>query len=223
MATVKLSELVLDWDLYPRHNVSSVQVAAMIDHLKAGGSLPPIIVCRKTKRIVDGFHRHRAWLKMHGDDFEAPVEWRDFKNDGELFKEAARNATGNSLNLSPFDRVRCLSRAKALRIPVADMAAILRMTTARAKSLLEERTASSAGGQSDVVVKRSIPHMAGETLTAKQEEANEKASGWSPLFHVNQLISHFENFPLNPETAEKLAERCEVLVRLIEEKVLAAK
>src|SRR5688572_13414948 len=61
METIKASELVEDFDLYPRGDVDGTHVLSLVQALEAGVELPPIIACKKTKRIVDGFHRRRAF------------------------------------------------------------------------------------------------------------------------------------------------------------------
>ena len=52
---IALAELVKDFNLYPRHKVESYHVTEMVDTFHAGTRFPPIIIDRKSKRIIDGF------------------------------------------------------------------------------------------------------------------------------------------------------------------------
>ena len=69
---MKASELLLDYDLYPRERIEPFNVNQMIEALTAGRELPPIIVDRKSLRVIDGFHRVKAYQRLHGPDAEIP-------------------------------------------------------------------------------------------------------------------------------------------------------
>ena len=50
---VPLSQLVKDYTVYPRKDVFWQNVESLVEALRAGATLPPIIVDRATHRIVD--------------------------------------------------------------------------------------------------------------------------------------------------------------------------
>lgn len=222
------SELVEDFDLYPRKDVDSQHVANMVEYLKAGGGLPPIIACRKTKRIADGFHRRRAWVRFGGEGVTVPVVFRDYKNDGELFLEAMEFNSGHGRRLATFDQVRCATMAAKLKLKPAQVASALRLTTERVEMLLNTRTATGTlnsqqkgSPREQIPIKRTISHMAGENLNKGQQEANQKLSGMSPLFYVNQLLLLLEN-GLMPEDDENLDDGLKKLHQLLEERLVVS-
>jgi hypothetical protein len=218
--TTPAAELVEDFDLYPRHDVDSLHVTYMVDSLAAGEDLPPVIADRKTKRIVDGFHRRRAFIRHGGESVEVPVIWKDYKNDGELYLDAIRLNSAHGRRLTSVDAVRVASKAEALGLSVAVVASALRMTTEKVEGLVVSRSARTPAGL-HVPLKRTIKHMAGRKLTKAQESANDKLSGMNALFYVNQLILLLEN-DLMPVEDENLTAGLQRLHGLLELHVGAA-
>ena len=104
MKKMKAAQLVLDFGLYPRNNVDEHNVKNLVDALAAGTELPPVIIDRKSKRVVDGFHRVRAHLRLFGDNAEIDVITKNYKNDAELFLDAMRYNASHGAKLDTCDR-----------------------------------------------------------------------------------------------------------------------
>lgn len=216
----KLSSLVKDYTVYPRVEIDPSHVNHMVESLQLDRALPPIVACRKTLRIVDGYHRWTALAKYLGEEASVDVELRDYKNDGELFVDSIELNGGHGRKMTTYDRVRCLSRAKELRVSVDKIAHALRIGAERAKELLTDRTAltrPSAKNESGELVplKNTIGHMAGRSMSKPQIEANDKLSGMSAKFTAHQLIILLEN-DLMPTDGE-LWESLQRLAALIQE------
>jgi hypothetical protein len=204
LSTIAVADLVEDFDFYPRKDVDSLHVSNLFQALEAGEHLPPVIADRKSKRIVDGFHRCRAWSRFHGPSSSIPVELRSYKNDGELFIDAIRLNSNHGRRLTSIDVVRAATRAKAFGVDDVQISKALRMTVEKVGALVVDRTATTYarpkpkedneanGSAADdafyVPLKRTIRHMAGERLTKEQEQVNDKLSGMAPLFYINQVI-----------------------------------
>lgn len=216
---VPASELVEDFDLYPRKDVDSQHVSNLVEALAADVELPAIIADRKSKRITDGFHRRRAWIRQAGnEDALIPVVFKDYKTDGEMFLDAMERNSAHGRRLASFDHVRCAMMAAKLKLKPATIAAALRLTTQKIEDLLSTRTATAtlqgSNRTTPVALKRTIRHMAGATMTKEQGEANLKLGGMSPAFYVNQVILLLEN-KLMPEDDENLNERLMALRKLL--------
>ena len=190
MEKVKAATLVLDFDLYPRPDVDSTTVAELTQALKAGAELPPVVVCAKTLRVVDGFHRVRAHLRALGKTASISVVKRRYKSDAELFSDAARLNAAHGRKLNSYDRARCALIGDRLGIPNDAMAACLSMTPDSLRDLVGKRTARR--GNERFVIKRTIKHMQGKRLTKQQAEANKGLSGMAQAFYANQIISLIE-------------------------------
>lgn len=214
---IKLSSLVLDFGLYPRSQVDDLHVRRLCQALEARATLPPIIADRKSRRVVDGFHRYRAQVKLYGEDATGDVTWRDYASDRELFLDAMRLNAGHGRPMTPFDRAHCLLKADELKIEAAECAAALHITTDALGTLRADRVGTlhvtgPGKASTPLVLKRTIRHMAGKGLSAPQAEANEKLSGQSQKFYANQLIILIESELLDEADAALMG----VLAKLYE-------
>lgn len=228
---ITASELVEDFDLYPRHDVNSHNVTKMVEALEAGEELPPLRVCASTKRVVDGFHRRRAWIRHAGEDIKVPCVLVKYESDADLFADAMRCNSAHGYQMDRFDQIRSVLKAKALGLESAVIASALRLTSERVDELLT-RTAQGpvVGKQSSkpeaktergwVPLKATIAHMSGKKLTRGQSEANEKLSGMNPTHYVNQLILLLKN-DLMP-AGDDIDKALRVLAELIEKRISAA-
>jgi len=193
---MRLAELVLDFDLYPRAEVDSQHVHYLCDALEAGADLPPIIADKESKRVIDGFHRYRAHKRIFGEDATVAVVLKAYGSEAEMFLDAMRYNAGHGRSLTTFDRAHSVLRAEAFGISPEQVASALSITAEAVGRLRAERvgTLKVAGATAKTIpLKRTIRHMAGRELTAPQAEANAKLSGMEQLFYVNQLIMLIEN------------------------------
>lgn len=214
MKNIKAAEIVLDFDLYPRNNVDAHNVKGIVDALAAGIEMPPVIIDKKSKRCVDGFHRVRAQLRLYGDDADITVIEKPYKNEAEMFLDAMRYNAAHGARLDPCDRTHCVIVAERLRIPLDAVAGALCMPIEKLGALRDDRTAKGAGGLS-IPLKNTVRSFAGRKLTKRQVEANEKLSGMNQQFYANQLIELIESNMLDYDD-EKLMERLIQLRELLE-------
>lgn len=224
MKTVPIAKPLLDYTIYPRAQVDSQHVHYMRQALKSGASLPPIIVCKKSLRVVDGFHRLTAMRLEFGDESTIEVIEKSYASEKELFLDAIRLNAPHGRRLTTFDRAHCLIIAKDLRIAVADIASAMSMTVDALGELRTDRVGElrvSGGQNKPIALKRTIRHMAEKPLTDKQSAANDKLSGMQQSFYVNQVILLLENNLLD-RSDENLLERLGVLHGLLEGELVSA-
>lgn len=193
----KLSELVLDYELYPRGDVDSHHVTEIAFAIDAGAKVPPIVIDKESKRIVDGFHRWKALNRLYGQEHETQCIEKIYASDRELFIDAMRYNASHGRALTQHDKGRCLALAKGLGIAEKDAREVLNLSEARAAQLVPGRVATIGTGK--VQLKQTIKHMAGQELTSGQVDANEKLSGMNQLFYVNQIITLIENDLIDEE------------------------
>lgn len=220
MKTMKVAEVVLDYNLYPRNNVDQHAVRAIVEALKVGVALPAILIDRKSKRVVDGFHRTIAKRRFDGPDAEIDAIEKNYKNEAAIFQDAMRLNAAHGTRLDPCDRVRCTIIGERLGIAIDMIAGALNMSTDKLVDLKTTRTARGKGDLA-VPIKRTVQHLAGRKLTRRQEEANMKLSGMQQVFYANQLIELIESKMLDQEDA-KLLERLRHLHELLEGLLVAA-
>ncbi len=133
---VKLNEVSLDRDIYPRQNESPRTIASYVEALKGGARFPPIEVQRiivdeygrKTERLIclDGWHRLLAYREYNKQVTEGKISeiearcWKDEPLDKDEHLEELRIRSAQ-LNLKHGDRLSSSGlRFQLLRI-VKDM------------------------------------------------------------------------------------------------------
>lgn len=168
MATkqIELAKLVEDFTLYPRNHVDATHVFDLVRALQSEQELPPIVADAKTLRIVDGFHRRRAWLKHLGDDAKVPVELRKYDDDAALFLDAVKLNAHHGRKLDRHDQSRILLRLEEMRVPPTVIAATLHVPES-SLAALRVRVVFTEGGQA-MPSKRGLRHVNGQTMTAEQ-------------------------------------------------------
>jgi ParB-like chromosome segregation protein Spo0J len=194
MQTVKVQSLVLDYSLYPRTKLDGVNVSDLAEAIKAGTPLPPIVVDSKTMRVVDGFHRVTAIIRLKVE--EIPVEYRNYSSDADLYLDAVVLNAHHGRRLGRLDHLRILDTAKTLSISTGRIASALGLTADRLESIRELRTAHDPSGR-PVALRAAVAHFAGRALTARQVEVNERLGGNSAFFWASRLADVVENNLVN--------------------------
>lgn len=187
---IKAAALVLDYGVYPRHQLSDLNLRRISAALELGEKMPAVVADSKTKRVVDGFHRVTATLR-NDPDGSVPVELVDYPDDSSLFLDAVRRNARHGEALTPFDHARVVLVADEFKIGREELAMALATPLATLEKMKVSRSAKRVDG-SPIVIKRSLRPLAGTTLTVRQEEINSKASGWSAIFHAEQIVMLIE-------------------------------
>lgn len=212
---LKVSELVEDFDLYPRASVDSAHVTHILGAYEAGAQLPPVIVDRKSKRIVDGFHRKRAYQRLYGDDAMIDVEFRDYRNDAEMFLDAMRLNANHGRNMTSYDRTHAIEIALSFEIDPTMVATVLNMKIERVTEFKAERCAKIENSRRFSPLKRPVMHFRGKIITKEQAEVMPKLGGNHPSYYASQLIILIDNGMLDTEN-EALMERLKTLASKLE-------
>ena len=213
MRKMKAADILLDYTLHPRNNVDAHNVRSICDALEAGETMPPVIIERKSKRVVDGIHRVLAFLRRDPESVIDVIE-KDYKNDGEMFLDAIKYNATHGARLDPCDRVHCVHTAERLHVPLDKVAGALHTSPEKLGDLRTYRTAIGSGGL-HIPLKRTFQHMAGKRLNKAQVKVNERSSGMNQSFYANQLIDLIESELLDKQD-EKLYERLRHLHGLLE-------
>jgi hypothetical protein len=107
MRKMKCSSLVQDMSVYPRTSVDWSHVEMIEQALEAGAELPPLVICRKSRRVVDGMHRLNALIRQYGNDHPVDVLEKNYGSDRELFLDSIRFNAKHGAPLTRSDRRHC--------------------------------------------------------------------------------------------------------------------
>ena len=197
VVTVPCASLIFDWGIWPRHEANSVDytnVMRMVDAIKAGIELPPIIVDKKTMRIVDGFHRTKAHEKVYGESAQIRAIMREYKNDKDVFIDAVALNASQGLPLSPMDKAHVIIKAQELKLPIEVVAKALGITPERAKEFFQKRSVQFsdgerrpvAAGASSLAVKL---NQSGVKPDKNQEEFFTRSNGMFPMANARLVLT----------------------------------
>jgi hypothetical protein len=217
MNTHPVSSLVFDFSFYPRSNVDTQHVGYIAQAVEGGATLPPVVIDKKSKRIVDGFHRTRAYRNLYGDDHEIECVEKAYKSDKAMFLDAMRYNAAHGRRLTTHDRAHCINLAQEFKMELDGVATALQMTLDKTKQMKVGRFGEMRVGKTKraVPLKRTIANVvSGKTLTPRQVEANDRLSGMTQVFYVNQVIELIEADLLDVKN-ENLIERLAYLRDLI--------
>lgn len=199
-----LSELVLDFDLYPRGSVDTQHVTEIAEAIEAGSPVPPLVIDKASKRVVDGFHRWRALRRLYGEDHVTECIEKSYKSDGDLFIDAMRYNASHGRALTKHDKTHCVLIAEELGLSVELVAESLNLTKDRVGALRKGRVGQL--GARPVALKNTIRHMAGRRLDARQAAANEKLSGMNATFYLHQIAMLIETGLIDTANKELMTE-----------------
>lgn len=211
--TVKLGQLKEDFSVYPRADIDAGHTSQITEAMRAGVTMPQIIVEDKTLRIVDGMHRERGLYKIHGEKkakaLDIRVIARTYTSDKELFLDASSLNASHGRSLTAYDKKHAILIAEKLGIATTLIATALNTTVERVK---ECKVTCAVVENTRVVtpLKTPIRHMEGREITQEQADAIPGLGGNQQMFYVNQLILLIDTNLLNTEN-EPLMEKLEML------------
>lgn len=196
MPELPLPELVWDWTIYPRHDVDRSVVANLERAMRADIPIPPITVDEPSKRIVDGWHRARAWGRVHGEAANIPVVFKTYPNERAILEAAiAPNAT-HGRPLDSQDRTRSVLMLKKVGATDEEIAVVLSTEPAQIMKLaLKVVLVSDNNGPIEVLPAKPIVEPVGDkprTITREQANVAASASGWRTAQTITQLIRQIE-------------------------------
>lgn len=221
VVTMPVADLVEDLSVYPRHAVDGMHVGHLLQALESGSELPPVVACAKSKRITDGWHRVRAYKRLHGPTAVVSVELRHYKTEADLIEDAVRMNSAHGRLLEGVDRVRAANMLERVGVPLKRIAVVLHITPEKVQNILVRvatapvRTESTMPGTKTIALKRPVAHLAGQRLTEEQARAHDSAPGTSYLLIVRQLKDAVETGLINPAD-ERLKGELTALKKLLQ-------
>jgi hypothetical protein len=222
--TVPASALVLDYAVYPRHDINDDNLRSIARAIQAGTPLPVIVVEAKTNRVVDGWHRVKATLRVLGVNANITAEYRTYPDEATLLEEAIRLNAGHGARLTRYDQARCSILAEEMGLSEDRLAGALHLTLDSVRDLKVKKTAlaPTPAGQpaSRIPIKATLIEMHGQQLSERQVKANDFAGGMTPRFYVNQVINLLEG-DLIDESNEQLMGALKRLASLLEQRLAA--
>ena len=196
---IPVSEPVEDMSIYPRHTVDSTHVTSLVAAREAGETLPPIVLDKASRRIVDGWHRNRAEIRFGGPEAMIAAIIIDYPDKAAIILDAVRRNAAHGRRLDAVDRTRSVIMLRCAGCDDGQIADALNLTQGRVEKLsVRLATAPKSShtvvpGTSQVVLKRPVAHLAGRSITRTQANAMRSVPGTSYTLLARQLREALEN------------------------------
>ena len=180
---MRLRLIVLDEELRARGGLDPIAVQRMVTAWQAGARFPPLIIERRTRRLVDGWTRHAAYQILGVAETE--VETRRYQNEAELFADAVRLNVAHGQPLTGYDLRQAIARLEKLGITRDQLTEIVRIPAPRIDEIVRGFGWSPTG--EPVALKRGLRHLRGEQLSSSQLAAIKRHGGQEATFFARQL------------------------------------
>lgn len=182
---ITLAEMIEDFDIYPRMRVDGSHVARLAAALEAGETLPNIVIDAATKRIVDGFHRRRAMLRLYDPSRAVEVDARSYKSPKEMYLDALRLNSRHGKGITGVEQTAAILRGQAMRISVTELADSMALKPERVQVIVANKTGTIRGTEERVPLKRCVAHL--KKLTRQQAQAMPSLPGQPQILLLKQL------------------------------------
>ena len=192
MRLVRCAQLVEDFAIYPRHDVDRQHVANLTRAIRAGIELPPIIIERKTKRIVDGFHRVRATIQVGGPTAEIMAIEKTYPSEADLLRDAIESNASHGRRLDAQDRTRCVLLLSEHKLTDEQIAVSLHTTKQDVERLRFKVVLVEGEVRPAKPVIRSQLNEDMREVTEEQYQVARSSSGWSALRNIRQLTRELD-------------------------------
>jgi hypothetical protein len=188
-----LSELVWDKDVYPRHDQDGTVVTSLERAIRAGVSLPAIVVDRASKRVVDGWHRSEAWRRVLGDNGKIEVDLQDFPTERALVEAAVQANATHGRRLDSQDQTLSIILLRNLGATDREIAVVLSTQPEHVIKLGLNivKVCDGDGGPVEIIpAKPVVRPVDGEprTITSSQAKVAASASGLRTAQTLGQLV-----------------------------------
>jgi hypothetical protein len=188
---LKLTDIVIDEELYPRNQPDWMAVARYIDAARTGSVFPPAVVGKRKDGIyvcLDGRHRLIMWEKLQWPTVPVIVSRVPEK---QFFLEAVRLNAMHGRMLSMQERVQSILKLREQGFLDPQISKAINMTVENVRRFVIERTEKIRVGEDrDVIITRKAPVPAG-TLTRASDQHNFSVGSQVQL--LQQAIALFEH------------------------------
>ncbi len=196
---LKLSSIIEDYDYSVRKTIDSHTVNKYANNMKAGAQFPPLILEAKTKKIVCGFNRFNAYIKVFEPDHEVPVILKNYKSSKELFEEAVKDNTTHGMPLTRWDIQNIICRSEKLGFEFTTISKLLNMPEYTLEKIADKTVLviDSVGEKEVMPIKSKYKsgidiNKKGEITENEYQKISNHGSGWNIIFHLNQILMNLE-------------------------------
>lgn len=184
MAKIAITKIQVDESVYPRSGVSEFNVGRLVAAYKTGTKLPPLIVEAGTYRLVDGRHRLEMYRKLKVARID--VTEKVYRSEADLYADAVRCNVGHGEPLDQFSIRGAIIRLNDYGYSREKISSVVRLPVEQIEKITRGFAQDETSGK-PVALKGGLSHLAGQPLSAQQQQVNRHYSGQKATFYANQI------------------------------------
>lgn len=184
---LRIADVVVDETMYPRHKLSAHNIAQIKDGYLSGSDVPPIVVWKSKRILVDGQHRLMAKQQIVGPEGMIDALLIEYDSKRDALADAVKRNSAQGYRLTTWDKVRSIMLLQAVKADEDTIARSLNCSLDTVHRLAERIKESAEGpiatkGGSEVIAE------AAKVTKAQVERTVGADSGMHVTFHLNQII-----------------------------------
>ncbi|MCJ7631088.1 ParB/RepB/Spo0J family partition protein, partial [Candidatus Bathyarchaeota archaeon] len=143
---LKISELTIDNEVYPRIKSGWLTAYQYAQAMKANSIFPPITVgiYKGKKYVVDGVHRIEAKKMLKEEYIDAIV--KTYESEREMFVDAVKLNSAHGRQLSVQEKVRIIDKLKKMRFKLQEISELIKVPIDKI-GLLQQRIIMGPKGE----------------------------------------------------------------------------
>jgi len=217
---IKIKDIEVEDNLYPRENYNWQTGYDYSESMKAGAEFPPICVARvrrglRTKLIlVDGRHRIEANKICKNEYISSEV--LTGLNDKEIYLEAIKRNIGHGRQFSPYEKRKIIIKLTELKIDRTLIGEIIGIQLTKLDSFVGGNLKNEFTTGKNILVKAPFKKLDSSMIPADMENIQRGFNIGTQVEIVNQVINLFE-YNLIDKKNKALMIRLKVLKELFKE------
>lgn len=189
---VPLENLIADTSLQVRKQINSWVVSRLVQVLKSGNEFEDPLVILPDNRILAGFHRHQAYMKVKDPQEKVKVQIYKAKDDQDAYLFAVRSNLTHGEPLQEFEKKSIRRNLQGSGWTDEQISQFIGVSMDRLYKWDAERVIVQSGGKSEQMDTKPGTRLPKE-LSQKQyaEHVNHHAVG--TVFHARKIIGRIKD------------------------------
>lgn len=215
---MKISEVKVEEDLYPRMHSDFVTVARYINAMKSGATFPPIKVAKNQAGkhiLIDGRHRMEATMACKNDHIQAEVF--EGLTDKEIYLEAVKANINHGRQFSTQEVTQIAITLQDFDMDLEEISEIIRIPVDGIKPFVAKRMVRESETGKNFALKKPLQRVLSGLPISQQEGLSQKQwrlDGRAQIKTVEALSTLFRNGWI--EDSETLRGKLKTLKRFID-------
>lgn len=186
---LRITDVKIDKEMYPRMNVDFVTCARYINALKSGANFPPITVAKLEEEyyLVDGAHRLSAYKA--NKETHVQTEVLEGLDKQQVYVEAVKRNVTHGRQFSTYEVTSICITLDKWKMSQEEISEIIRIPATDIKPFVAKRMTRITGTQEEIPLKAPLKNFAGVDLDQKIDQTGLIGAGQVRLIsNLNSLF-----------------------------------